>query len=50
MHFNDVLQNVLARSTPEYCKWHPRVPRRLVGKHWFKVLHAQILPFWSVRE
>jgi len=24
----DVLQNVLTRSTPEYCKWHTRVSGR----------------------
>jgi len=26
-YFNDILKNVLARGTPEYRKWHPRVPR-----------------------
>jgi len=25
--FNDVLKNALARGTPVYCKWHPRVPQ-----------------------
>jgi len=25
--FNSILKNALARGTPGYCKWHPRVPR-----------------------
>jgi len=25
--FNDILKNALARGTPGYCKWHPRVPQ-----------------------
>jgi len=32
--FNDILKNALARGTPEYCKWHPSVPRRPGGNHW----------------
>jgi len=25
--FNSILKNSLARGTPGYCKWHPRMPR-----------------------